>query len=39
MFTGLIKEIGIVKSIRSNQEGMELVIKSNVYNEIADSKR
>jgi riboflavin synthase len=30
MFTGLVKEIGIVKAIYPNQEGVELIIKSKV---------
>lgn len=30
MFTGLIKEIGIVKAIYPNQEGMELIIQSKI---------
>jgi riboflavin synthase len=30
MFTGLIKEIGIVKSVRPNQEGVELIVESKV---------
>ena len=30
MFTGLIKEIGIVKAIYPNQEGMELIVQSKI---------